>query len=154
MTFNDFVEKYKKQNLIKEQRSDFQGIETILARAHEEIRIAQANMAIDEGTSFIIAYTSMLHAGRALMLAKGYRPNNGYQHKTVVNFAAMVLGAEFKTLTQHFEKMRRKRNLFMYELSTSISETEVEIALKSAATFIAAVKNIIEKENPQFKFKF
>ena len=154
MTFNNFIEKYKKQNLIKEQSSNFQGIETIIARAHEEIRIAQANISIDEGTSFTIAYTSMLHAGRALMLAKGYRPNNGYQHKTVVDFTAMVLGTKFKTLTQHFDKMRRKRNLFIYELSISISETEVNNALKSAATFIAAIKNIIEKENPQFKFKF
>ena len=36
MTFDDFIEKYKKQNLIKEQRSDFQGIEKIIARAYEE----------------------------------------------------------------------------------------------------------------------
>ena len=154
MTFNDFIEKYKKQNLIKEQKSDFQGIETIITRAYDEIRIARANMSIDEGTAFTIAYTSMLHAGRALMLVKGYRPNNGYQHKTVVDFAAMVLGDEFKTLTQHFEKMRRKRNLFIYELSISISETEVDNALKSATTFISAIKQIIEKGNPQFKFKF
>ncbi len=96
----------------------------------------------------------MLHAGRALLLIKGYRPNNGYQHKTVVDFAAIVLGSEFKTLTQHFEKMRRKRNIFIYELSISISETEVENALKSAATFIQAIRDIIEKGNPQHTFKF
>ena len=154
MTFKDFVEKYKTLGLIKEQKVNFNGIENLVARAYKEIKIAQANVTIDEGTAFTIAYTSMLHAGRALMLAKGYRPNNGYQHKTVVDFAAMVLGPEFKTLTQHFEKMRRKRNLFIYELSISISETEVNKALESAATFIAAIKNIIEKENPQFKFKF
>jgi uncharacterized protein (UPF0332 family) len=92
MTFNDFIKAYKKQNLIKEQKADFQGIEKIIIRAQEEIRIAQANVSIDEGTAFTIAYTSMLHAGRALMLVKSFRPNNGYQHKTVVDFAAMVLG--------------------------------------------------------------
>ena len=122
MTFKDFIEQYKKQKLIKEQQSSYNGIEKLI--------------------------------GRALMLVKGYRPNNGYQHKTVVDFAAMVLGSGFKTLTQHFEKMRRKRNLFIYELSISISETEVDNALKSATTFISAIKEIIEKENPQFKFKF
>lgn len=154
MPFNDFIEKYKNQNFIKEQKSDFQGIEKIITRAHEEIRIAQANVSIDEGTAFTIAYTSMLHAGRALMLAKGFRPNNGYQHKTVVDFAAMVLGDKFKTLTQHFEKMRRKRNLFIYELSISISGSEVDSALKSAATFITAIKSFIEQENPQYRFPF
>ena len=154
MTFNDFIEQYKKQGLIKEQKISYKGIENLIARAYKEITIAQANITIDEGTAFTVAYTSMLHAGRALMSIKGFRPNNGYQHKTVVDFAAIILGAKFKTLTQHFDKMRRKRNLFIYEVSISISETEVDNALKSAATFIQAIRDIIENENPQHKFKF
>jgi len=154
MTFNAFIEKYQRQKLIKKQKSSFRGIEKLIKRASEEIDIARANVPIDEGTAFTIAYTSMLHAGRALMLIKGFRPNNGYQHKTVVDFAAIVLGDEFKTLTEHFERMRRKRNLFIYEMSISISSIEVEKALKSASKFISAIKDIIEKENPQYKFKF
>ncbi len=154
MAFNDFIKKYKSEGLIKDQRVNFKGIENLVARAYKEITIAQANISIDEGTAFTVAYTSMLHAGRALMLVKGFRPNNGYQHKTVVDFAANILGAKFKTLTQHFDKMRRKRNLFIYEVSISISETEVDNALKSAETFIQAIRYIIEKENPQHKFKF
>ena len=154
MTFNDFIKKYKSDGLIKDQKINFKGIENLVARAYKEIIIAQANVTIDEGTAFTVAYTSMLHAGRALMLVKGFRPNNGYQHKTVVDFAAIILGAKFKTLTQHFDKMRRKRNLFIYEVSISISETEVDKALKSASSFITAIREIIEKENPQHKFKF
>ncbi len=96
----------------------------------------------------------MLHAGRALMLFKGYRPCDGYQHKTVVDFASIVLGEKYKILVQHFDKMRKKRNIFTYEVSISISKTEVKNALKSAMDFIKAVHNIIEKEDPQHKFKF
>ena len=96
----------------------------------------------------------MLHAGKALMFVKGFRPSNGYQQKTVVEFTAIVLGNEFKTLTQHFDKMRRKRNLFIYEVNISISKTEVNTALGSASSFIKAIRDIIEKENPQHKFEF
>ena len=96
----------------------------------------------------------MLHAGRALMLFKGYRPDDGYQHKTVVDFASIALGENYKTLVQRFDKMRRKRNIFTYEVSISISEKEVNNGLKSAVEFIKAVRDIIEKEDPQHKFKF
>jgi len=75
------VRKYIKLGLIKEQKSNFKGIENLVARAYKEIKIARANVSIDEGTAFTIAYTSMLHAGRALMLIKGFRPNNGLSIK-------------------------------------------------------------------------
>ena len=97
MTFKDFIGKYKTLGFIKEQKVNFKGIENLVVRAYKEIKIAQANVTIDEGTAFTIAYTSMLHAGRALMFVKGFRPSNGYQHKTVVDFTAIVLGTEFKT---------------------------------------------------------
>jgi len=154
MTFDNFIIKYSEQGLIKQQRRNFTAIEILISRSYKEIRIAQANIPIDEGVAFTIAYTAMLHAGRALMLLKGYRPHNNYQHKTVVDFASIVLGEKYKTLVQHFDKMRRKRNIFTYEVSISISETEAKSALKLAADFIEAIRDIIEKENPQHKFKF
>ncbi|UCD85922.1 MAG: hypothetical protein JSU92_06950, partial [Deltaproteobacteria bacterium] len=61
---------------------------------------------------------------------------------------------EYKKLIQHFDKMRKKRNIFTYELSISISPTEVKNALNSATKFVEAIKSLIEKENPQLKFKF
>jgi len=154
MTFDDFIINYSGQGLIKQQKINFTAIENLISRSYKEIKVAQANITIDEGVAFTIAYTAMLHAGRALMLFKGYRPHDGYQHKTVVDFASIVLGEKYKTLVQHFDKIRKKRNIFTYEVSISISETEAKNALKSAADFIKAVRDIIEKENPQHKFKF
>ena len=65
-----------------------------------------------------------------------------------------MFGDKFKKLTPRFDKMRRKRNIFTYEVSISISSTEVENALKSATQLIETIRDIIEKENPQYKFKF
>ncbi|MFH1846533.1 MAG: hypothetical protein ABH869_03130 [Candidatus Omnitrophota bacterium] len=154
MNFEEFIKSYEKRGFIKQQKPDFKSLENIITRAYKEIKVAEANLAIDEGTAFTVAYTSMLHAGRALMLVKGFRPSDGQQHKTVVDFASIILGNNFQTLTLHFDKMRRKRNIFTYEVSISISATEVKNAIKSAAQFITTIRNIIENENPQHKFNF
>lgn len=154
MTFDDFIKEYTKRGLIKKQDKNLKAIENLISRAYKEIKVAEANIKIDEGIAFTIAYTAMLHAGRALMLFKGYRPHGGYQHKTVVDFASIVLGEHYKTLVQRFDKMRRKRNTFTYEANISISEEDVRNGLESAGNFIKAVRDLIEKEDLQHKFKF
>ena len=154
MDFDNFIKEHTKRGLIKTQEKNLKAVENLISRSYKEIKIAEANIKIDEGTAFTVAYTAMLHAGRALMLFKGYRPHDGYQHKTVVDFVSNTLGENYKTLVQHFDKMRRKRNIFIYEVSISISEIEVNNGLKSAIALIKAIRDIIEKESSQHKFKF
>ena len=154
MTSDDFIQKYTKRGLIKKQDKNLKAVENLISRAYKEIKVAEANIKIDEGIAFTIAYTAMLHTGRALILFKGYRPHDGYQHKTVVDFASIVLGEHYKTLVRRFDNMRRKRNTFTYEANISISEEEVRNGLESAGNFIKAVRELIEKEDPQYKFKF
>jgi uncharacterized protein (UPF0332 family) len=154
MTFEQFIKDYSKKGLIKPQKTNIKMIENLISRSYKEIKIAEANIKIDEGTAFTVAYTAMLHAGRSLMFLRGFRPSDGYQHKTVVDFASMLLGEKYEVLVQRFDKMRRKRNIFTYEVSITISEQEVKNALKSASQFVKTIKDLIEKENPQYKFKF
>lgn len=154
MTFERFIKEYSEKGLIKHQKTNMKTIENLISRSFKELKIAEANIKIDEGTAFTVAYTAMLHAGRSLMFLKGFRPSDGYQHKTVVDFVSLILGEKYKVLTQRFDKMRRKRNLFTYEVSINISELEVENALKSASQFVKTIKDLIEKDNPQYKFKF
>ncbi|MCK4809698.1 MAG: HEPN domain-containing protein [Candidatus Omnitrophica bacterium] len=154
MTFDNFIKEYSKKGLLKNQTVDFKSIENHIARALKELNAAQANIAIDEGIAYTIAYTALLHAGRALMFFKGYRPTDGYQHKTVVEFCIIVLGDKYKELTAHFDRMRRKRNIFTYEVNISISPTEVKNSLKTANEFVNLIKETITKTSPQHKFKF
>ena len=154
MTFENFIKDYSKKGLLKQQKTNFKTIENTIARAYKEITIAKANLSIDEGISFTVAYTAMLHAARALMFVKGYRPHNSYQHKTAVDFASIVLGNDYKTLIQKFDRMLKKRNIFTYEVSISISQTEVNNAIKNAEQLVETIRNLIEDSNPQYKFKF
>jgi uncharacterized protein (UPF0332 family) len=154
MTYEKFLNECLAKGLLKSQKSDLGAVETLLLRAQKDLRTAKANLDIDEGIAYTVAYLAMLHAGRAFILLKGFRPADGYQHKTVVEFMSHFLGKDFKLIVEQFDRMRRKRNIFTYEADISISKSEAVNALKTAERFVDLVKEIIQKESPQTEFKF
>lgn len=154
MTYDEFVKEYLSKGLLKRQKTDHLAIEKLILRADKDLKTAKANLSIDEGVAYTVAYLAMLHAGRAAMLLKGLRPDDGYQHKTVVEFTAYFLGEKFKTTVSYFDIMRKKRNIFTYEVSIPISKTEADNAIGVAMEFVGLIKNAIKKENPQAEFKF
>jgi uncharacterized protein (UPF0332 family) len=153
MTYEDFVKESLGKGLLKAQKTDVKAIEQLMARARKDLRAARAILEIDEGIAYTTAYMAMLRAGRALMLAKGLRPTDGYQHKTVVEFVAHVLGGSVRNLADRFDKMRRKRNVFSYDVDVSISPTEAQNAIVTAEKFVGSMVELIGSENPQEKLK-
>ncbi len=123
-------------------------------RSLKDLKAAKANLTIDEGIAYTVAYLAMLHAGRAFMLLKGFRPSDGYQHKTVVEFMSCSLGVEYKNIIERFDRMRRKRNIFTYEVDVSISKTEADGAFETAVNFVDLIKETLKKDSPQAHFKF
>lgn len=153
MTYEKFMEESLSEGLLRTQESDLRAVEKLISRAYKDLKAAKANLDIDEGIAYTVAYLAMLHAARAFILLKGFRPADGYQHKTVVEFVSYFLGTEFKVITEQFDRMRRKRNIFTYEIDISISKSEAINALSTAAKFVDLIKEIIRKENPQMEFK-
>lgn len=153
MTYEKFLEESLSKGLLRKQKSDLRAVEKLILRAYKDLKTAKANLDIDEGIAYTVAYLAMLHAARAFILLKGFRPADGYQHKTVVEFVSYFLGNEFKVITEQFDRMRRKRNIFTYEIDISISKSEAINALSTAARFVDLIKGIIRKENPQIEFK-
>ena len=154
MAYEEFLEKSLSDGLLKRQKSDLRAVEKLILRAGKDLKAAKANLDIDEGIAYTVAYLAMLHAARAFLLLKGFRPADGYQHKTVVEFMSHFLGKEFKAIVEQFDRMRRKRNIFTYEIDMSISKSEASNALDRATMFVNLVKGIIQKENPQMEFTF
>ena len=154
MTYENFIEEYLKNGLLKKQQSSFSAVEKLINRSAKELIAAKANLVIDEGIAYTVAYLAMLHAGRAFMLLKGFRPDDGYQHKTVVEFMSHVLGAEYENIVERFDRMRRKRNIFTYEIDISISKTEADGAFETAVKFVDLIKETVKRESPQAHFKF
>ena len=124
------------------------------ARARKDLETAQSVLAKDPEWAATIAYHAMLRSGRALLFSKEYLPADGSQHKTVVELTQNLLGKEYSTLVERFEKMRRKRNIFFYESDPFGTFTEAENALKAASKLVHVIQERIRKENPQLHFRF
>ena len=154
MTYEKFIDEYLAKGMLKKQKSSHGAVEKLIIRSHKDLKTAKANLSIDEGIAYTVAHLAMLRAGRAFMLLKGFRPADGYQHKTVVEFMSKALGEEYKSMVEHFDRIRKKRNIFTYEIDISISRTEADNALETAVKFISLIEDFIKKENPQVHFKF
>ena len=101
-----------------------------------------------------MAYTAMLKAGRALLLLYGYRPDDGAQHKTVIEVTGAVIGDEYKSLTMQFEVMRRKRNEMMYGSGSIFSRKDTDKAFLDAISLVKRILKTAKSKNPQLELEF
>lgn len=154
MNYDEFIAEYLSKGLIKKQTPALKEVVKIIQRARIDLKTAKINLTIDEGIAYSVAYLAMLRAGRALMLLNGFRPADGYQHKTVVEYAAYYLGDTFKAIVVHFDRMRRKRNVFMYDVEINISGSDAANALETAVEFVDVIEKKIKEEQPQIHFEF
>ncbi len=88
------------------------------------------------------------------MLFKGYMPDDGAQHKTVVEVTSAILGDKFKNLTEQFETMRRKRNEMTYEAGSLLSKSEAQKAFSDATSLVEGILSEVKSQNPQLELKF
>jgi len=148
----EFLKIYKQKGLLQEEKIGFDQVLKHIERARKDIKVAEANLAIDAEAAYNYSYLAMLRSGRALMFSFGYRPLDGEQHKTVVAFCEYALGGKFTDLVKHFDRMRRKRNRFTYdEPGLLVSDTETANAFHNAKVFVAKVSGFIQEKNPQQK---
>ncbi|MBF0479588.1 MAG: HEPN domain-containing protein [Candidatus Omnitrophica bacterium] len=155
MTSKEFLNEYTEKNLIKPEKIGFDQIEKVMNSAEKNLQVSEKLLSIDEGHAYETAYTAMLHAARAFVFVKGFRPTTNFQHKTVVSFASYFLGNRYKALTEKFDYMRKNRNNFIYEpWKFHVSMTDAKSALESACEFIKIIKEEIKKEHPQGHFNF
>lgn len=146
------LQELEARGLIERASYNQKQITANLDRAQRDLTTAKANLNIDQGWAYTIAYHAMLRAGRALMFGSGYRPRGKDQHKTVVEFCAEILGKEFQHLTSRFNRMRIKRHDFVYEPERPISETEAGKSIESAEKFVKEMIRRVNEMVPQKQF--
>lgn len=148
------ISKLEKDGKIKKQKVGIVQIEALLKQAMLDMREAKKISHLAERATYLLAYMAMLKAGRALLLLKGYVPDDGAQHKTVVEMTAAILGDKYKNITAQFETMRRKRNEMTYEAGALLSKSEAEKAFSDAIVLIKKILAEVKALNPQLEFKF
>ncbi len=137
---------------LRRQRADFEQIARYLISAQKKLAAARKTLEIDTEASYQLAYEAMLKASLGYMLSFEVRPRTlpGH-HVTIIQFAEEHLGPAFKNLIALFDRMRRKRHQAIYEVTGFISKLEAEQALITAGEYLAAIREAIQKKNPQMR---
>ena len=152
--FEKLKKRLEREGKIRRQKAGFIQVEALLREAVLDLQEAKRIVQVAERATYLLAYNGMLKAGRALLLLKGYVPDDGAQHKTIVEMTAAVLGEEYRSLTEQFETMRRKRNDLTYEAGTLLSKSEAQRAFADAIELVKGTLAEVKSENPQMEFKF
>jgi uncharacterized protein (UPF0332 family) len=139
---------------IKKQKAGFVQIELLLKQAILDIEEAKKIVSIAERATYLLAYNAMLKAGRALILFNGYVPDDGGQHKTVVDMTSAILGHKYKDIVVRYDIMRRKRNEMTYEAGALLSKSESKKAFTNAIELINKILAEVKSKNPQLELEF
>jgi len=147
------IKKLEKEGRIRKQKVGAIQVEGLLRQAILDLKEAKKILNIAERATYLLAYMAMLKAGRALLLLKGYLPDDGGQHKTVVELTSAILGDKFRNLTEQFETMRRKRNEMTYEAGTLLSISEAQKAFSDTISLIQEILKEVKVQNPQLELE-
>ena len=148
------IKKLEKARKLRKQKVGFVQIEALLKEAALDLEEAKKIAHLAERATYLLAYNAMLKAGRALMLLKGYVPDDGAQHKTVVEMTSAILGDSYRELTEKFETMRRKRNEITYESGTLLSKSEAQKAFSDAIALVEKIFAEAKAQNLQLELEF
>ncbi len=124
----------------------------LITRAERDLATSKLLQEKDEEWAFAAAYLAMARSARALILSEGYRPKGGRGRdiqKTIVTAAGVILGEQYKSLINKFDRMRRKYQNFMEESSRVISKYEASQAISDAEEFFGLVSGRIREKYSQ-----
>ncbi len=148
------ISRLLKEGKLRKIPAGFNQVEALLKEAILDLKEAKKTLKIAERATYLMAYNAMLKAGRALLLLNGWAPDDGAQHKTVVEMTGVILGEKYGHIVNKFESMRRKRNDMTYEAGVLISNKEKEQAFEDAITLVEGCLETAKKKNPQMKIDF
>lgn len=111
------------------QPPDRAALRASLDAARRDLQAAEATRADYASWADAMLYEAGLRAARAIVLAAGYRVDAAKGAHAVAIDAADVLTQERRhTVFTRLQRMRRRRNDFMYETSADPTETDLERA--------------------------
>jgi len=136
------IEDLERLGLIRRLPLDTGRVRDALLLARRDTEVARMMLDTNSDWAFAIAYNAVLQAGRGLMFSKGYRPEGASQHVAVVRFCEIYIEKDDAIF---FDRMRRKRNASVYDVSGSISGSEAQRAVARAEELVARIERIIAK---------
>jgi len=145
-------EALKELGIVEERPSEISEIIALVTRAERDLSTSKLLEDKDEEWALAAAYLAMARSARALIISEGFRPKGVRgrdAQKTVVTAAGMLLGDQYKSLINKFDRMRRKYQSFMEEAGRVISQYEAGQAIKDAEEFLELVNGRIREKYSQ-----
>jgi uncharacterized protein (UPF0332 family) len=151
MSLKSLLEELERKGKLKRQAPKTDYLNSLLYAAHRNFLAAGKTVSSFEEAAFRLAYDGLMQISRAVLLANGFRPDDGEQHKTTFEVAGAILGKDFSVLIRRIDIYRVKRNNSIYEPRGLITKTEAENILKTAKEYWKMVKLYLKQKDPQLE---
>jgi hypothetical protein len=120
-----------------------------LAHGHGRSAEAHKILAFDEEACLQQAYEAMLKASLGFMFSHGFRARSQPGHDiAIIDFVRTRLDKKHAGLISVFDRLRRKRNLALYDDRGFVSQHDAKQALQAASDYLNIVRADIIARKP------
>jgi hypothetical protein len=134
---------------LKPHTVDWAQIERFVASAEKKLTSAHKILAFDEEACLQQAYEAMLKASLGFMFSHGFRARSQPGHHiAIIDFVRARIGKKHAGLISVFDRLRRKRNLALYDDRGFVSQHDAQQALQAASDYLAVVRADIIARKP------
>ncbi len=134
---------------LKRHNVDSAQIDRFLASADKKLASARKILAFDEEACLQQAYEAMLKASLGFMFSPGFRARSQPGHHiAIIEFVRARIDKKHSGLLIVFDRLRRKRNMALYEDTGFVSRHEAKQALESARDFLSIMRADIAARRP------
>lgn len=134
---------------LKPQKVDWAQIDRFLRSGEKKLASAHKILAFDEEACLQQAYEAMLKASLGFMFSHGFRARSRPGHHiAIIEFVRSRIDKKHAGLLTVFDRLRRKRNMTLYDDTGFVSRHDAEQALESARDFISVIRADITARKP------
>jgi uncharacterized protein (UPF0332 family) len=128
---------------------DWAQIDRFLASAERKLASAHKILAFDEEACLQQAYEAMLKASLAFMFSHGFRARSQPGHHiAIIDFVRARLDKKHASLLTVFDRLRRKRNLALYDDTGFVSHHDAEEAIAAARRYLEVLRADLAARKP------
>ena len=134
---------------LKPHTVDWAQIDRFLASADKKLASAHKILAFDEEACLQQAYEAMLKASLGFMFSYGFRARSQPGHHiAIIDFVRARIDRKHSALLTVFDRLRRKRNLALYDDTGFVSRNDAEQAVESASQYLEVIRADIDGRKP------
>jgi hypothetical protein len=134
---------------LKPHTVDWAQIERFLTSADKKLASPHRILAFDEEACLQQAYEAMLKASLGFMFSHGFRARSQPGHHiAIIDFVRSRIDKKHAGLLVVFDRLRRKRNMALYDDTGFVSYHDAQQALESAGDYLNVIRADIVGRKP------